>query len=225
LQKRWHLILIWIVTNMTFVDAQIPGRVFGTVFVPYQRQEAVLPNVIILFHGPRGRITQADSNQEGNYEISLPPGFYQVTTLRTGFCLERRADFEIKPGIQILFNLNVTSCPTHVGSPLQSQLIRGDRVHPEGARVIMLTFGSRVVRSRNVEYHGQTLREGWARAMVSYQAIAIHADTLVLQEKSLQVHAMGNVIVEDGKERLKATEADIDFEADDPLASLRMNTN
>jgi lipopolysaccharide assembly outer membrane protein LptD (OstA) len=56
---------------------------------------------------------------------------------------------------------------------------------------------------------------------VSFDVLTIVADEVRLNKKSLVLEAEGNVIVEDGRQRLNFVYAEVDFKAKDPIATLR----
>lgn len=49
--------------------------------------------------------------------------------------------------------------------------------------------------------------------MVSFDALTIYADRVRLDSRSSTLEAQGNVVVEDGKRRLKISNAEIDLKA------------
>ncbi len=92
------------------------GTVTGTI-MDSSGAVIVLPRPTIIFKGTNGvrRVTPDDN---GDYEISLPAGAYNVTTELPGYYPLRRAKFRVLAGSSVTINL--------VPSPLY--LIRGTTI-------------------------------------------------------------------------------------------------
>jgi len=198
---------------------QDAARVIGTVFLPYEFDEAVVPDVKIEFESDKST-TEATTDKSGKYAVTLPPGVYQVTARGPGFCPVKRAEFNAQPGGDILINLVITVCPTHVGSPLQTHSLRPRR--SKQAKPFVITFANRRIRAGDVEYHGMKLGDDHIATVITYDSLTIYADTLILMKNSSRLRAQGHVVIEDGKRRRRVDQATIDFDADNPITTLRV---
>jgi hypothetical protein len=212
------LLAVCIIIAPSGVHWQNGARVTGTVFTPYEFDEAVVPEVTIEFASDKST-TQAMSDPSGKYSVTLLPGGYQVTASRAGFCPVQRAEFNAEAGSDILITLVIIPCPTHVGSPLETQSIRPKR--PKQPKPFVITFANRRIRSGDVEYHGMKIGDHHIAAVVTYDSLAIYAETLIVMQNSSRLRAQGHVVIEDGKSRRRVDQATIDFDADNPMATLR----
>ena len=57
---------------------------------------------------------------------------------------------------------------------------------------------------------------------VTSDVLAIYADSVSIEKPLMHVHAVGHVIVEDGKQRREGTEATVNFDAADPVSTLKI---
>src|SRR5262245_41119243 len=93
------LVALWMAIAPQSLRAQEVGKVFGSVFMPYEFEEALMPGASIQFLSRNTRFEVA-ADQEGRYEVSLPVGKYQVTARQAGFCAVPRAEFTVTVGTQ-----------------------------------------------------------------------------------------------------------------------------
>src|SRR5262249_59975608 len=87
--------LIGLFVTSSSVRAQSSGTIGGAVFTNYFFEEAVVPDVKILFTSKSVRY-ETVSGPAGKYQIELPSGVYSVTTSRPGFCPFVRATFQVR---------------------------------------------------------------------------------------------------------------------------------
>ena len=213
------LLAVCIIIAPSGAHGQNGALVTGTVFTPYEFEEAVVPDVTIEFASDKST-TEAMSDASGKYSVTLLPGVYQVTASRPGFCPVQRAEFNAEPGTDILINLVIIVCPTHVGSPLETHSVRPKG--PKQPKPFVITFANRRIRTGDVEYRGMKIGDHHVAAVITYDSLAIYADTLILMKNSSRLRAQGHVVIEDGKSRRRVNQATIDFDADNPIATLRI---
>ncbi|MGH9957318.1 MAG: carboxypeptidase-like regulatory domain-containing protein, partial [Pyrinomonadaceae bacterium] len=64
----------------------------------------VTPKPSIVFERNE-QISKVVANENGDYEVTLPPGVYTVTTDIGGYYPFRRAEFGLLPGSRVMINL------------------------------------------------------------------------------------------------------------------------
>jgi hypothetical protein len=137
-----------------------------------------------------------------------------------------RAEFTVSAEKETLLNLLVVVCPTHVGSPLRTRVIGPEpRTH---FKPIVIAYLSTASTANGVEYRGTNeyrvcpAESHHLPVLVTYDSIAIYADSVTLIDDNLKFRASGHVVIEDGKSRTRVNQATIDFGAEDPIATLKI---
>jgi hypothetical protein len=100
---------------------------------------------------------------------------------------------------------------------------------PNHFKALAITFASTATTPNGVEYRGTSSIQsvnGSAQTdhipvVVTYDSIAIYADTLTLFDDGLRFKAVGHVVIENGKDRTRVKEVTIDFGAEDPIRTLK----
>jgi hypothetical protein len=72
------------------------------------------------------------------------------------------------------------------------------------------------------EYQGRRDYRQDAPASVTFDAIAIYSDSITIEKPAMNVKAVGHVVVEDGKQRRQGNEATVEFNAPDPVSTLKI---
>jgi hypothetical protein len=197
-----------------------------------------MPGCEVLFHS-KAVERKVVTDTEGNYEGDLPPGIYSVTAkcARTSGNWEyhpsSRAEFEMKANSSPMINLMVlikrigkssaagVSQPEYRKGDLKSESLE-IKAGPEQSRKILMRYSSRVSSKSLAEYHGKRDYRQDAPVSVTSDVLAIYADTISVEKPLLHMRAIGHVIVEDGKRRREGTEATFEFDAADPVSTLKI---
>lgn len=204
------------------------GRVKGTAYDP---NGAVIPRLKIKF----GNVSELDgspsdgaerevfTNEEGSYEVELPVGVYSLETESQGFVPFERADFLVRRNSVTMINVapRPSSAPAgvlYVGPPDQAPRFPKDEKpetdefsvrHPSGVPLeVRIDYASKKQRGGFTTYDG---------VVMSCNALIVYADRMVVETKRKRgrMEAEGNVIVEDGKRRLRAKRVVVELTFDE----------
>ena len=195
------------------------ATVKGTV-MDFNGAAIVLPEPIIIFRR-NDEIKRVVVDQNGGYEITLPPGVYTVTTGLAGFYPFRRAEFCLPPSSTVMINL----------APTPRYLVRGTTVSPKESvdtpaptpkynefpipgrgLGLLIQFEKKRGANEKIEYD---------RAVLTYDALAIYADKFSFNKTRLRLKASGKrVIIEDGKHRFEVKQAAVAFKGGEPILNL-----
>jgi len=215
--------------------AQNRARVTGTALNPYEYSEALVPGVRIVFTG--GDVQrEVITDEQGRYQIDVPEAVYQISGGRPGFCKLNRPNIPIATNTETLINVRLIVCAIADGAevdkdvkviremswlvgPLKSESIKVS-VPPGSAREVLFEFATRIVRDQSTEYKGSVVGRDNISAAILYGALAIYADSILLDKESMLLRATGHVIVEDGRTRRHATGATLNLLATDLVGSL-----
>jgi lipopolysaccharide export system protein LptA len=74
---------------------------------------------------------------------------------------------------------------------------------------MLIRYGKKRKNGNDVDYESRALADG--KVMVSYDALAIYADKIRFDRKKFTLSAQGDVIVEDGTQRIKANSVTVRF--------------
>jgi hypothetical protein len=238
-------VLLLTLTSLVLCSAQSAGgRVRGQVWSrPFVEEgnffgKTVIPGCEILFHSKaveRKVVTDTD----GNYASDLPPGIYSVTakcattSQNSEYHPSTRADFEMKSNSSPMVNLMVlikrirkssaagVTQPEYRKGDLKSEFLE-TKVGQDASREILIRYSSRVSSKSLVEYHGKRDYRQDALVSVTSDVLAIYADTISVEKPLLHMRAIGHVIVEDGTQRREGIEATVEFDAADPVSTLKI---
>jgi hypothetical protein len=227
---------------MTFIMsvlslAQNTARVTGTAFTPYELSEALVPGVRLVFTAGDVK-REVVTDQQGRYEIGLPEGVYQLSGGLAGFCKINRSNLSIRTNTETLINVRLIVCGIADGAevdkngkvireiewlltPLKTESLtfKTDR---GSERQVLVEFASRTDSDQITVYKGTVEGRNNISASIVYGTMAIYADSLVMDKNDLSLRASGNVVVENGRMRLRATEASLNLRAADLAGSLVM---
>jgi hypothetical protein len=174
----------------------------------------------------------------GEYEVDLPTGEYEVTTsFKQGneyweLHAAKRAVFEVKPDTGIIMNLmvpikhNAHAVMDGTWGPDYRKKLSQEFVDfaktPRPAHNALIIFSSKKSSKTMEEYLGKRDKEQDVPAFLSFDTLAVYADKITVDKQKQEVRATGHVIAEDGKTRVRGTEATVDFDKADPIATLRI---
>jgi hypothetical protein len=185
---------------------QQEGRVRGTVL---DFNEAVIPGIGVIFESGQTK-QKVVSDEAGNFDIGLPGGVYQVTTEAHNFLPFRRAAFRLQPGTVMAINVVPVPRAVSYGTDAPRFYYRsflppyefGEALH------LLIRFSKQQKLKGIIEY---------SEAMASYDALTIYADKLWFDPKTFRLKAEGKILVEDGKQRVRAKGAAVEFKAGKPI--------
>ncbi len=174
--------------------------------------EAVIPDAVIIFNGEQIK-RQVTSDAAGKYTIELPAGLYEISTNLISFSPFQRAAFRVRPNIDTM--INVVPVPLAVSYGSEAPKFQHD----------FLSLPSTVSESQEMAIRFRERQEGdgfvkYSGAMASYDVLAIYADKLQCDPKTAHLIAEGNVIVEDGKQRIHVKRAEVEFKEGEPILKL-----
>lgn len=185
--------------------AQSSGQVVGTVFDPY---EAVVPVATITF--TKGKLKmRTTTNESGAYRVELPAGIYRVTVKRQGFLPYRRASFEVHPSESVVINIALAISHIPVGVLYIGPASKAPRFPPDpplNYDLHQLVDSTKQRRELLIEYANRRKKAGlveYTNGTASCDSFLIYADKLSFFRNGTRIEAIGNVIVEDGKQRYK----------------------
>jgi hypothetical protein len=232
------IIVAWIVLILCeSIMAQNSARVTGIAYTSTEFSEAVVPGASIIFK--TGSIEhKAIADKQGRYEIKLPEAVYQVVGGIGGFCPINRPNIPIKANIETMINIRLIICGQADGleidkdgnvireigwqtSPVEIETRRFTKARDSTVEV-SFEFVSRQIGTESVEYRGSFIGNYNLTAAARYRELALYADSIVLDEKSLHIQASGHVTVEDGRKRRSARIATLNLGSSDVIGSLVM---
>ena len=219
--KRLTFIVGLVLSSIIPAAAQQTGKVQIT---SLNLKEEIVPFIDVVIEGNGIRRELRTKGVGDEYEhaglVELPVGIYRVTTRKGVYFDFHRAPFRVQPGT--VTNINISPV-LHVRT--QELMSDGsDRYllspkpaydvysvpHSDNAISIMVRYDKKRKRGEYVDYGGG--RE----VMVSYDALAIYADKIRFDRKTFTLTASGDVIVEDGTQRIKANSVTVRFKNGTP---------
>jgi len=243
--RRLLNILLLTLSTLTLTHAQgAAGHVKGEVwFRPFiDRENAfdnlTLPNCGIQFRS-KGFQKMIVSDGKGYFEADLPAGIYSVTTTCTmtpdasEYYSAVRADFEVKANSSSLVNLMALlkrtvrkpaggiSQPEYRSPDLNKEILEAKTSTGQSRRVLV-RYTRRYASKELAEYQGKRDYRQDAPVSFTYDLLAIYADSISVEKPQMHVRAVGHVVVEDGKQRRQGAEATVEFDAADPIATLKI---
>ncbi len=187
---------------------QVTGEVRGTVM---DFNEAVIPNAAVIFERYKTKV-RVVSNEAGNYMAELPTGEYRVTTEIYGFSPFRRAAFKIQSNTPILINIVPVPQAISYGTVAPQFYYESFSVPAlNNSLDLLIRFRTQRKYRGIIEYR---------KVLVSYDVLTIYADSLRLNQKAFRLEANGNVVVEDGKQRVHVKRAEVEFKTGEPIIKL-----
>lgn len=183
----------------------------------------------------------------GNYLIEAPPGIYCLSFSAEGTCPLRLAQFELTaaartvPTVALVPCLNIHILKLGGGESTKDEYEFKEDVFQTGAtppspRELLINFSSRLEANGIVNYRGQNVRydefdigEGrfverkkYIPIMISYNGLLLYADAVHLNQKDLKLNLEGNVIIDDGKQRIQAKRAAVNFMVSHPVETIQV---
>jgi hypothetical protein len=244
--RRISYIVLLILISLAISQAQgTNGRVNGEVwFKPFVRdingfEIRRLANCEIVFQSSAAK-KQVVTDQGGRYSLDLPAGVYEskascpaAAGMPGEFHPATRTGLEIKPSADTLVNLlvsikylNKNSAPNGDHEPeykraLLKQETLGVRTADGRTRKILVKYALRSSSRSEVEYQGKRDSRQDTPVSIAADSLAIYADRVSIEKPKLHVHASGHLVIEDGKQRRQGNEATIEFDAADPVSTLK----
>jgi hypothetical protein len=182
--------------------------------------------IVIEGEGLRHEIT-ADS--KGRYEAELTPGLYRISAVVNSWYYPfRRAAFRLLPNEATVINI----IPAERLLAVNTQILpnvgfrdTAETMPPPEYETFSPPGISRTPFELLVRYARKQKGRGfieYKKAMVSYNALTIYAGQIRLYKNRFRIEASGNdVVVEDGKQRVRVREALIDFKSGNPVINLK----
>jgi len=222
-------------------NGHVRGEVWYRSFVDRENSfdNVVVPNCEVIFRSSSNP-KKIVSSEDGHFELELPAGIYNATANcatppnTSEYHAAVRSDFEVKPGSSALVNLMTLvkrtrrnkshdgqDQPEYKSDDLKSEVLELKTASRQ-SRKILVRFFRRASSKTLAEYQGRRDYRQDAPASVSFDAIAIYADSITIEKPAMHVQAAGHVVIEDGKQRRMANEATIEFDAADPVATLKI---
>ena len=219
----------------------IKGEVWYRPFVDRDNSfdNVAVPNCEVVFSSSSNP-KKVVSSGDGHFELDLPAGIYNASAN----CMPApnsweyhpavRPDFEVKPGSSELLNiltlvkrskanktLDGQEQPEYKSDNLKSEFL--ELKMPGGqTRKILVRYLQRAASKELAEYQGRRDYRQHAPASVTFDAIAIYSDSITIEKPAMKVRAVGHVVVEDGRQRRQGNEATAEFDAPEPLATLKI---
>jgi len=224
-----------VVVGLLFIptqgQAQETGRIEGTIVVRAKGGNALVPGFELVFASDTLR-QSVSTGPAGEYRADLPAGRYSVSSNQAGFYPIQRAPFEIKPKTTIMINVSLMVHPITIYNlgPKQLDYVVSpdDPLKTEHFRdkTAMIRFAKRSEANRSTEYRGAPFQSGKERLdvvpVLTYDALTISATRFVVEKGTLKVRAVGNVVIEDGRDRRQGGEAFIDLGVADPITTVKI---
>jgi hypothetical protein len=209
----------------------VMGRISGTV-VDVNESRIAGATVIIERIGFSRAI---HTDEDGAYDVGLPTGIYRMKVSSTGFCPIRRAAFKVMPSTVIKFDFTLIVCPIVNNISILDGQYKGetDDYTPPFAEdllaidtlalpqpSLLIQFGERALVGNIIQYRGFKSDDKYIGVMASYNLMTLYADKLSFDKEVGLIKAEGNVILEDGKQQVRARRVEIVFKAGEPIIKL-----
>lgn len=188
-------------------------------------KEEIVPfiNVVIEGNGIRRELEAKGTGDKYENEglVELPIGVYRVTSRTMNYFDFRRAAFRVRPGA-------VTTINVYPLLSVRTQMLMSDGSDryvlapkpaydfypiphgPDKDISMLVRYDKKRKRGAYIDYEG--IANAVDRAvMVSYDAFAIYADKVRFDRKKFTLSAQGNVIIEDGTQRVRANSVTVRF--------------
>ena len=194
------------------------------------KNRALVVGTQVIFESGRVR-REVITNDEGFYEVELPPGVYSVTTYKLGFCPLRRATFTVEPDRVMLLNIRLNVCALVHGARLKDGKWVEEAWQTDGSKTesfllkrkqgslgeLFIRYATRREHKGHIEYSG-TEDEMPGRVVVTYNLLTIWADKVSYDKKKHVLLAAGNVYIEEDRRSYGSyRSAEFNFKSDDPL--------
>lgn len=200
--------------SINLTAAQQTGRVQIT---SLNLNDEIMPFIEVLIEGNGIRRELAFKGTGEEYEqgglVELPVGLYRVTSRNTNYFDFRRASFRIQPGRVTRINvyplravlaqmLTSNGRDRYLTAPKPRYDLYSVPHGPDKESGMLVRYDKKHKRGEYVNY---------SEAMVSYDALAIYAPKIRFDRKQFTLTAEGNVILEDGTQRIKVNSVTVRF--------------
>lgn len=212
----------------TNLEGQPTGKVQFNVLMP---NDVLIPFLYAVIEGENIRkeipLSVDDIDDKANL-VELPAGIYQVSSRNSNYYAFQRAPFRVNAGM-------VTKINVFPLIRVQVQMLMADGSDkyefapkpkydsfpvpnsPHPTLTMLIRYDEKRKRRNFIEYTSKVCEfrgspEAVVRGiMISYDAFTVYADKVRFDNKTYILEAQGNVVIEDGKQRIKANNAVIKF--------------
>lgn len=228
-----HLLVLTMASSRAY--SQSPSNTqanLGGVVVDINQARIVNAKVIL---ESGGQTTTVATKDDGSFEVRLLPGVYKAKVVATGFCPLTRANFELRSSDNVTLNFVLSDCALEHALTFEK-----DRFKEESARYklpfkeesidllsalslkLVVHFGKRSEKDGIIEYRGFELSNARPVGVTAtYNHITLQADIIRFERNSLRMEAHGNVLVEDGKQKLRGNSAIVKLTNEHPQIDVR----
>jgi len=243
--KLSNLILV-ILVSLGISQAQgAMGHLNGEVWYrPFVRdingfENRALARCEVLFQS-NGIKKQTVTDEKGRYSVDLPGGTYDAKSscpanagMSGEFNPSVRSGIVVQSGKETMISLIVSikripknSAPNGDHEPeYRRSVLKSESLEirtPDGqARKILVRYALRSSSKELAEYQGKRDSRQDTPVSITFDSLAIYADRVSIEKRKLHVHASGHLVIEDGKQRRQGNEATIEFDAADPVSTIK----
>lgn len=216
--------LIVIVGLLGFINSSAAQQTGKVQISSLNLKDEIVPFIDVIIEGngiTRKLMTKGlgDEYENGGL-LELPVGIYGVTSRNGNYFEFRRALFRVEPG-------TVTRINVYPLLYVREQILMSDGSDrydlaptpvydvynvphgPNKDMSMLVRYGKKSKSGDDVDYESRALADG--KVMVSYDALSIYADKVRFDHKKFTLTAFGDVIVEDGTQRIKADSVTVRF--------------
>lgn len=202
---------------------QEKGVVHGSVLDVNGAAMALYQPIVVFNCGGVAEKTKVDS--DGHYKIELPPSTCQVSVELNDVQPFSRAPISVIAGVSLMINLVVRERYLQRGISI-SEFEQVDKGNPDlQHEQIYLVNSSKTTLPLFIQFRRKRSIKNvveFEDAMLTYDAIAVYADRIVVDKNNLIANAVGRrVVVEDGVKRMQVENAEIDFKGKVPVITKR----
>ncbi|MGH9949682.1 MAG: carboxypeptidase-like regulatory domain-containing protein [Pyrinomonadaceae bacterium] len=166
------------------------------------------------------------SNEDGRYNIFLPPSSYQILVKKFGFCPEKRANINLNKDAKITVNLRLIACSIanvivvgpekqdsgsfdRIVFPYFQEEINLDKKGP----TVNIQYGNKISNNGKVSYH-EIIGPNKNKILVqlAYRNLRVTSQSIELSSKN-SFTAIGEVTFEDGQTNRKFEEVSFSLES------------
>ena len=166
------------------------------------------------------------SDEQGSYEVELPPGLYRINAAAPDYFPFQRAAFQVSPNavteiniVPVLRILGVALVMTSSGAKDVPRIALSPKYASfSTSRAsktpldLLIQYRERIKHQSNIEYN---------KAVISYDAITIYADKAYLDKDNLRIIASGNdIVTENNGQRIRVRRAELYIKAGRPILNL-----
>lgn len=178
-----------------------------------------------------GKTYTVTTSRDGEYSAELPPGVYQIKASSVGYCPIRRSAFRLAPSADAVLDLTLILCGFETALTIEGGRYTGE---VEGYRIpfkeesfqvappleLLIQYGGRAENGDSIIYKAITAEGKDIGVILSYNLLTVRADTVCLNKGDFHVKAVGNVVIDNEGEKVKARQAEINFKSDQPAINV-----